>query len=40
MTEKQARQEILSQVAEYCRKFHGKKENFSEGQRIPKRDGL
>ncbi len=35
MTEKQARQEILSQVAEYCRKFHGKKENFSEGQRIP-----
>lgn len=35
MTEGQARQEILNQVAEYCRKFHEKKENFSEGQRIP-----
>lgn len=32
--EKQAREQILAQVAEYCDKFH-KKAPFAEGQRIP-----
>ncbi len=35
MTEQQARQEILNQVAEYCKIFHNKKSSFKEGQRIP-----
>ncbi len=35
MTEQQARQEILNQVAEYCKIFHNKKSSFQEGQRIP-----
>lgn len=34
-TEAQARQEILDQVAEYCRTFHNKKAPFAKGQRIP-----
>ena len=34
-TEAQAREEILEQVAEYCRTFHNQKKSFSPGQRIP-----
>jgi CDP-6-deoxy-D-xylo-4-hexulose-3-dehydrase len=34
LTEKQARQKILDQVAEYCNKYH-KKDNYEEGDRIP-----
>jgi CDP-6-deoxy-D-xylo-4-hexulose-3-dehydrase len=42
MTEKQAREEILKQVRDYCDLFHGNKalaspdeDNFTEGDRIP-----
>ena len=35
MNEKEARSQILSQVADYCREFHNKKEAFKEGDRIP-----
>ena len=34
-TEKQAREEILSMVAEYCGRYHNKKEAFTPGSRIP-----
>lgn len=34
-TESEARQEILDQVAEYCRTFHNQKKDFTPGQRIP-----
>lgn len=34
-TEAQARQEILDQVAEYCKTFHNQKNSFVPGQRIP-----
>lgn len=34
-TETQAREHILELVKEYCDIFHGKKEDFCEGQRIP-----
>ncbi len=34
-TETQAREYILETVKEYCDTFHGKKEEFQEGQRIP-----
>ncbi len=34
-TEAQARQEILDQVAEYCKTYHNQKKPFQEGQRIP-----
>lgn len=33
-TEKQAREEILNAVSEYCDKYH-KKKDYAEGQRIP-----
>ena len=35
MNEKEARSQILSLVADYCREFHNKKEAFTEGDRIP-----
>lgn len=35
MNEKQAREQILGMVAEYCDKFHNQKKPFSEGDRIP-----
>ena len=35
MNEKEARSQILSLVADYCREFHNKKEAFKEGDRIP-----
>ena len=35
MNEKEARCQILSLVADYCREFHNKKEAFKEGDRIP-----
>ena len=35
MSEKEARSQILSLVADYCREFHNKKEAFKEGDRIP-----
>ncbi len=35
MNEKQAREQILGLVAEYCDKYHTKKKDFSEGDRIP-----
>ena len=35
MDEKEARSQILSLVADYCREFHNKKEAFKEGDRIP-----
>ncbi|MCR5484968.1 MAG: lipopolysaccharide biosynthesis protein RfbH [Clostridiales bacterium] len=35
MTEKQAREKILSAVGEYCDKFHNVKKEFKEGERIP-----
>lgn len=35
MSEEQARKCILGQVREYCEKYHNKKEDFKEGQRIP-----
>ena len=34
-TEAQAREEILSMVAEYAEKFHNQKKEFKEGDRIP-----
>ena len=34
-TEQEARQEILSAVEEYCKKYHNIKEEFKEGDRIP-----
>ena len=34
-TEMQTRQEILDQVAEYCKTYHNQKKPFQEGQRIP-----
>lgn len=33
-TEKEARQEILDMVSEYCRKYHNKKKAFEPGDRI------
>lgn len=35
MNGKEARSQILSLVADYCREFHNKKEAFKEGDRIP-----
>ncbi|MBQ8828103.1 MAG: lipopolysaccharide biosynthesis protein RfbH, partial [Clostridia bacterium] len=35
MNEKQAKEEILSAVKEYCDKFHNVKKTYTEGQRIP-----
>lgn len=35
VTEKEARQEILNLVADYCGKYHNIKKDFSEGDRIP-----
>ena len=35
MNEEQARQQILAMVMEYCEQYHGKKDPFQEGQRIP-----
>ena len=35
MTEKQAREEILASVKEYCKAYHGGKKSFEEGDRIP-----
>ncbi|MBO4391228.1 MAG: lipopolysaccharide biosynthesis protein RfbH [Lachnospiraceae bacterium] len=35
MTEAQAREKILEMVGEYCDRFHGKREEFREGMRIP-----
>ena len=35
MNEEQARECILSQVQEYCEKYHDKKTSFKEGQRVP-----
>lgn len=34
MNEQEARQEILKMTAEYCRKYHAKKE-YRTGNRIP-----
>ncbi|MEG1576317.1 MAG: lipopolysaccharide biosynthesis protein RfbH [Clostridium sp.] len=34
-TEQEAREEILSLVADYCDQYHNKKKDFSEGDRIP-----
>ena len=34
MTEAEARQEILTQVEQYCNKYHNQKKPFSEGDRI------
>lgn len=34
MTEKEKRQQILSEVAEYCREFHNQKKEYREGDRI------
>lgn len=35
MTEEQAKDQILSMVADYCDTYHNKKEPFQEGNRIP-----
>lgn len=35
MSEQEARQQILTQVAEYCDKYHNTKSKFKEGDRIP-----
>ena len=35
MNEKEAREQILSMVSEYCGKYHNQKKPFSEGGRIP-----
>lgn len=35
MTEKQARDEILKAVSQYCIKYHNKEKNFTPGSRIP-----
>lgn len=34
-SEAEAREQILSMVAEYCDKYHNQKKEFKEGQRIP-----
>lgn len=34
-TEQQAREEILNMVRQYADRFHGRKKEFTEGQRIP-----
>ena len=34
MTEKEKRQQILSEVAEYCRQFHNQNKEYREGDRI------
>lgn len=34
-TEKQAREEILEAVGEYCEKYHNQRKSFEEGDRIP-----
>ena len=34
MTEKEKRQQILSEVAEYCREFHNQNKKYKEGDRI------
>ena len=34
MTEKEKRQQILSEVAEYCREFHNQNKEYKEGDRI------
>lgn len=34
MTEKEKRQQILSEVAEYCRQFHNQNKEYKEGDRI------
>ncbi len=34
-SESEAREQILSMVAEYCDKYHNQKKEFKEGQRIP-----
>ena len=34
MTEKEKRQQILSEVAEYCREFHNQNKEYREGDRI------
>ena len=34
-TEQQAREEILDIVRQYADKFHGRKKEFAEGERIP-----
>lgn len=35
MTEKQAKEQILSMITAYCRMYHNHKVSFKEGQRIP-----
>lgn len=35
MSEKEAREQILSMVSAYCDKYHNQKKPFEEGQRIP-----
>ena len=35
MSEKEAREQILSMVSEYCDKYHNQEKPFEEGQRIP-----
>lgn len=35
MSEQEARENILQQVAEYCDKYHNKRKNYIEGERIP-----
>lgn len=35
MDERQAREQILDQVAAYCDKYHNQKKDFQEGDRIP-----
>ena len=35
MNEKEAREQILSMVGEYCDKYHKREDKFTEGQRIP-----
>ncbi len=35
LSEEQARRQILSMVADYCKKYHEQKKDFREGDRIP-----
>ena len=35
MTEQQAKEQILSMVADYCETYHNQKKDFHEGDRIP-----
>lgn len=35
MTEKQAKEQILNMVADYCETYHNQKKDFNEGDRIP-----